>query len=54
MDCYYHGYSGGPGGACNACEREDGPHAGYYQAKADLHKAQEAMAKRLTESKEDR
>lgn len=24
MDCYYHGYSGGPGGECTSCEREGG------------------------------
>jgi hypothetical protein len=51
MDCYYHGYSGGPGGPCEACERENGPSAGYYKAKAELHKAQGAMKKRLEDEK---
>lgn len=23
MDCYYHGYSGGPGGRCNGCEIDE-------------------------------
>ena len=35
VDCYYHGYSGGPGGPCNRCERENGELAGYYKSKAE-------------------
>lgn len=47
MDCYYHGYSGGPGGPCQSCERENGPHSGYYRRKAERIKEAEAMEKRL-------
>lgn len=53
MDCYYHGYSGGPGGPCEGCEREGGPHAGYYKAKAELYKAQDAAEARAKKKEED-
>ncbi len=35
MDCYYHGYSGGPGGPCTRCENDNGPMAGYYKSMAE-------------------
>lgn len=34
-DCYYHGYSGGPGGACHGCEREGGELDGYYASMSE-------------------
>jgi hypothetical protein len=35
MDCYYHGYSGGPGGRCVGCEQDDNPEHKTFDDRAE-------------------
>lgn len=46
-DCYFHGYSGGPG-RCPDCEREDrsGQERGTIKYDRDEHLTQEEIQKR--------